>query len=178
MILGLFRRLIALVAFLGCGYLLYHYGIGDVNSQALWKGNKSPFHEYPQTIERQSSNALVRQAQMLVASSPKLSEILAISSLRQNPSSGRAATHLMSLYEAQGRDAEADQVAELASQLWPSHIYTRSNLADYWLQRNRPDKLVQEWNVMLISDGSYRKKLFPLLMEVVNSDDLAPHIEH
>jgi len=174
MIMGLLRRLVALMVFIACGYVLYHYGIGDVNSQAVVKGFRSPFLGY--LPERLSSNALVAQAQPLAVAFPEQSEASAVLALRQNPSNGGAATHLMSLYEAQGRAAEADQVAELASKLWPAHTYTRSNLADYWLRRDRPDKQVQEWNVLLTRDRSFRKTLFPLLKKVVERDDLSPII--
>ena len=172
MILVFLRRLISLGAFTCCGYLLYNYGISDINSQAVWKGYESPFQEVQ--AGGVSSDTMVLQAQSLAVSLPKLSESKAISALLQNPTSGGAATHLMSLYEAQGRNAEADQVAELASQLWPSHTYTRSNLADYWLRRGRPDKQIEEWNVLLTREGSFKKKLFPLLMGVLESDDLSP----
>lgn len=174
MIIGFFRRLSALVIFLGCGFILYQYGTSDINSEAVWKGYKSPFQE--SQAAGLSSKTLVFQAQSLAVALPELSESLAISALSQDPTSGRAATHLMSLFEAQGRNAEADQIAVLASRLWPSHTYTRSNLADYWLRRNRPDKQVEEWNVLLIRDKSFRERLFPLLMEIVSRDDLLPLI--
>ena len=170
MIIGFFRRLVSLVLFLGCGFVLYQYGTSDINSQAPWKGYKSPFQE--NQAAGLSSKTLVFQAQSLAGALPELSESIAISALNQDPTSGSAATHLMSLYEAQGRNAEADKVATLASQLWPSHTYTRSNLADYWLRRNRPDKQVQEWNVLLTRDRSFKERLFPLLMEVMERDDL------
>ena len=171
MIIGFFRRLISLLFFIGCGFVLYQYGTSDINSQATWKGYKSPFYE--KQAAGLSSKTLVFQAQSLAVALPELSESLAISALSRDPTSGRAATHLMSLYEAQGRNDEADQVATLASKLWPSHTYTRSNLADYWLRRNRPDKQVEEWNVLLTRDRSFRKQLFPLLMEIVQRDDLS-----
>ena len=171
MIIVFFRKLSSLLLFLGCGFILYHYGTSDINSQAAWKGYKSPFQE--KQAAGLSSKTLVFQAQSLSVALPELSESLAISALSRDPTSGRAATHLMSLYEAQGRNVEADQVAILASQLWPSHTYTRSNLADYWFRRNRPDKQIEEWNVLLTRDKSFREQLFPLLMEIVERDDLS-----
>ena len=171
MITGLIRRLITLVLAFTCGFVLYQYGISDVNSQAVWKGYKSPFQGVQTGLS--SSRTAVIQAQSLSSALPELSESKAISALNQDPTSGKAATHLMSLYEAQSRNSEADQVATLASRLWPSHTYTRSNLADYWLRRNRPDKQVDEWNVLLTRDSSFRRQLFPLLREIVERDDLS-----
>ena len=175
MIIGFFRRFISLVLFISCGYVVYLYGISDVNSQAKAKGYNSPFQSY--LPQRLSPNALLIQSQQIVNVLPEESESGAISVLRQNPTSGGAATHLMSFYEAYNREEEAEQAAELASKLWPSHTYTRSNLADYWLRRNRPDRQVQEWNVLLTRDGSFRKQLFPLLMEVVQREDQSSLIE-
>ena len=170
MILGFFRRLLSLALLIGCGYLLYLYGLSNVNSQAKLRGFQSPFLGH--MPHRLSPNAQLLQSQQIANVLPELSESGAVSVLQQNPTSGSAATLLMSLYEAYGRDSEADQVAELASKLWPSHTYTRSNLADYWLRRGRPDRQVQEWNVLLTRDRSFNKQLFPLLMKVVESETL------
>ena len=171
MIIGFFRRLIALGFFIYCAYILYLYGISDVNSQAKVKGFNSPFTGH--LPQRLSPDALLIQSQQIVNVFPKDSELGALSVLRQNPTSGAAATHLMSFYEAFGREAEADKIAEFASKLWPSDTYTRSNLSDYWFRRNRPDRQIREWNVLLTRDGSFRKRLFPLLMEIVEREDLS-----
>ena len=174
MITGFVRRLIALLVFFGCGNFLYQYGVSDINSQALWKGQAAPLNAYQQVADRLSTGALVVQAQSqpFIGGSPEISEKLALSALSQNPSSGRAATYLLNLYESEGHDVEADQVAELASKLWPAHTYTRSNLAEYWLRRDRADKLVDEWSVLLIRNRSLRKELFPLMLKMVENDDL------
>ena len=174
MITVFFRKLVALGLFIACSYILYLYGVSTVNSQGKMYGFNSPFQGH--LPQRLSPNALLLQSQQIVNVLPEQSELGAISVLQQNPTSGSAATLLMSFYESYGRGEEADQVAELASKLWPSHTYTRSNLADYWLRRNRPDKQVEEWNVLLTRDRSFRKQLFPMLLEVAEREELSPLI--
>lgn len=171
MIMGFLRRLIAFAIFVACSYVLYLYGVSDIKSEGVRNGQG--LHTQGSQSPLLSSRALVSYARSLSYTAPKVSESTAILALSQDPSSGQAATHLMSLYEAQGREVEADQVAELASKLWPSNKYTRSNLADYWSRRNRPDKFVQEWNVLLTRDASFRKRLFPSLMKLVEDDELS-----
>ena len=148
--------------------MLLKYGVSDINSQLVIKGSNQQFQLTSQ--KNMSADALIFKAQLLAEKSPKSSELLAMEALRQNPTSGRAATHLLSLYEEQGRDNDADAIAELASKLWPAHSYTRSNLADYWLKRQRPDKLINEWNVLLTRQRSLGKALFPGLQKMVESE--------
>ena len=174
MILGFIRKFIILTLFVGCGYTLYLYGMSDVRSEAVKEGKGLSISGSKPL--RLSSDALVSHARALTYAAPDVSEEVAILALSQDPSSGRAATHLLSLYESQGRTVESDQIAELSSKLWPSHKYTRSNLADYWSRRSRPDKMVSEWNVLLTRDASFRKRLFPALIKIVESDELLPLI--
>lgn len=173
MILGFLRKVLALAAAASIAFFLYPYGISDINSTGLWKDKAAPLLSQQQDPERLTSDALVAQAQSIAEESPEQSEALAIAALRQNPSSGRAATHLLSLYESEGKLAESDQVADLASRLWPAHSYTRSNLSEYWLRRNRADKMVQEWNVLLTRSGRLGRQFYPPMQALLESDETA-----
>lgn len=172
MMMELLRRLLALIVLIGCAYNLYFYGVSDVRSEAVEDGQGLRVNSSNQVLSL-SSHALTIHARTLSYADPDLSEAIAISALTKNPSSGRAMTHLMSLYEAQGKSLQADKTADLAGKLWPANVYTRSNLADYWSRRNRPSKLIQEWNVLLIRDKSFRERLFPSLMRIVERDELS-----
>ena len=162
MIKGIFRRFISLLAFAAITIPLYHFGISDINSQSLWEEKKALLSDLQNNPNRLSTEALVIQAQALSEASSDLSETLSTAAFRQNPSSGRAATHLLSIYESNGEVGKADGVAELASKLWPAHSYTRSTLAEYWVRRGRADKVVEEWNVLL-TRGARGHDLFPVL---------------
>ncbi|PIE44546.1 MAG: hypothetical protein CSA50_00005 [Gammaproteobacteria bacterium] len=74
----------------------------------------------------------------------------AFAALRTNPGSGRAARHLLEVYKKAGDTENGDKVAMLASALWPADSLTRAGLADYWLSRNNLEKLLPEWNNVLI----------------------------
>jgi len=176
MILGFIRRVFSLAVFLVCGWFLFTFGLSEINSQALEKGTEAPFLQYQDDSERLSSDALVLQAQKLAKESPERSVKLAITAFRKDPSNGRAATHLLTLYERQGRVENADKVAKLAGRLWPAHNYTRANLAEYWILRYRPDKVVDEWNVLLTQNRSLGRNLYPLMFKMIERDDLAPFI--
>ena len=178
MLLALVRRLVALAATVVIGFAMYQYGISDINSEALWKDKaEAPLLALQSDTHRLSSDALVVSAQALSEESPERSEALAMAALRQNPSSGRAATHLLSLYEAQGKGEQADQVAELASRLWPAHSYTRSNLAEYWLRRGRADKVIEEWNVLLTrGGGTASRQFFAPMQGMLETAEYAPLI--
>ncbi|PID45474.1 MAG: hypothetical protein CSB47_08715 [Proteobacteria bacterium] len=175
----MFRRTLALVAAVGVFYVLSVYGISDINSGLLKDGGESPYLDLQRDQTLLSSDALVRQASLLLEQDAEdealqaRAESLVLAALRQNPSSGRAASFLLSLYATQERNQEAGEIADLAAQLWPAHTYTRSRLAEYWLTQGRLDKLVAEWNVLLIRNPRLRSKIYPFLARLIQDDRAA-----
>ena len=100
-----------------------------------------------------------------------LSEQMALHALSNNISSGAPASYLLGLYSSQQRNEDASIVADIAGQLWPHHTYTRSRLADYWLTQQRIDRLIPEWNILLIRNPSLYKNLFPALSSIIEKKE-------
>ena len=176
MILAVTRKIFTSVFFIVISYFLFQFGISDINSQAIINDTPPPLLAYQSDNEFLSSDALVKKAESNIQDSPEISKALAFKALSYNHSSGRAAAFLLGLFEKQGNSSDADNIANLASDLWPAHSYTRSKLADYWLKRNRPDKLIHEWNVLLNRKGILGLQLFPVMRAFLENDELAPLI--
>lgn len=98
---------------------------------------------------------------------------LGLQALSHNISSGNAASQLMRVYEKAGDLEQADQLADLAEQLWPAHFIIRARLADYWTKRDNLLKVVPEWNVLMIHDRQLRKQLYPALQNIANNPDIS-----
>lgn len=98
-----------------------------------------------------------------------LAKRFALQAWSKNITSGRASVQLLTVHAAEEDTQNGDKVAELTSQLWPAHSLTRAKLADYWNEREDFSKVLPEWNTLLIRDRGIRKKLFPLLKQLVNN---------
>ena len=156
--LVLLRKLFALWLVLGGTWLLYSYGVGHVQSDSLSKGVAVSQLRIPAYL---SSDALVVAAEKKLTSTN--SEALALTALSQDPANGGAAALLLSIFVAEGHEAEASTVAELAGRLWPVHTYTRSRLADYWIDQGRVNKVIPELSLLMIREPGWRNSLFPIL---------------
>lgn len=163
----LFVRLFAIVVSAGLLYSLSIYAVSDINSEAVISDYEMPLANLQHHADVLSAEALVVQS-ISKTDSFEEAEQLALNALQNNLSSGRAASRLLELYEKQGSDSKADEVAELSGRLWSAHTFTRSRLADYWFSRGRVDKVVEEWNVLLIRNPRLRSQLFPYLMNLIN----------
>ena len=167
--LSLLRRLFALCVFGGLLYALSIYAVSDLNSQIVLSESKtSPFKHLGGQPLMLSSDAMVHQSREQASDSVKGAEALALSALLRNPSSGRAASQLLTLYELEGDRERADQIADLAGRLWPSHTFTRSRLAEYWLARDQLDRVLDEWNILLVRNPKLRARLFPFLLNIIS----------
>ena len=174
---SVFRKILALILCVGLLYALSVYGVSDVNSGAVYRGKEQPLSHvttYKGQAQLLSPGALLIKSQdSLLDSSVGNAEQLALQALKQNPSSGRATSLLLNLYDTSGHEKKADEIAELSSRLWPSHTYTRARLADYWLKRQRIDKLLDEWNVLLIRNPAQRKALYPFLTNIIKDKEVS-----
>lgn len=182
MIAGFFRRILTLSFALLVGWWLYSYSLSHINSEDLLED--PTFRVFPQPVPTMlDADALVKQAEGMLASGEyKQAEVLGLAALNQNPSSGRAASFLLSLYEKNNQIAIASEVGDLAGKLWPAHGYTHSRLANYWANQRRIDKLLAEWNILLIRNPGLQGELFPklqaLTVDVGQLDLLEPYIKN
>ena len=163
MIDGIFRRLATLILAAFVAWSLYGYGLSHINSEGILvdPAFKVMLQPKPELLD---ADALVKQAETLSESGDdEQAKTLALTALRQNPSSGRAASFLLSLYENNNQITKASEVGDLAGKLWPAHGYTHSRLANYWASQGRVDKLLEEWNILLIRNPGLQRELFPKL---------------
>ena len=170
-------RFIALALLLVSAYALHIYGTGHILSERISKPD-API------MQHEISPYLSADALTIIGEnglSDEDEEFLAIKALSQDPTHGRSAALLLAVYNRESRGASAASAAELAGKLWPTHIYTHSRLADYWLSQGRTDKFLSELSLLLIREPSLRKHLFPVIEEMTISagdfDLLHPFIE-
>lgn len=130
-------------------------------SQALW--------EQSRTFYSGDINQTVNDEQLVQA------KTLALKALEQDITFGNGFAQLLGIYEKLQDMDTASQLADIASALWPAHPQNRAYLADYWTRRNNLEKLLQEWNILLIRDPNLSKKLFPVLLQIA-ADPNAQHL--
>ena len=51
------------------------------------------------------------------------------------------------------------------------HGHVRAKAAEYWMKRNKPEKALQHWRALLITDISYGSKIFPVLTKVAENPE-------
>jgi len=167
------RRALALLCAIGLFYALFVYGASDINSRLIREDKEALPILGKQRPLLLSADALVEKAEQLKVDNPEKAEQLVLTALQQDPSSGRAASFLLYLYLEQGEKEKARGIVEIAESLWPSHTYTQSRIADYWLNQGQDEKVIQKWNILLARNGALRKVLFPHLEKVILDEKVA-----
>lgn len=96
------------------------------------------------------------------------SEPLALKALSHNLTNGGATVLLMRIASQLKQSDKEKTLANFSDKLWPAHAYTRAYLADYWLKQNDLEKVLHEWNTLLIHNPATQEKLFPILQQLAN----------
>lgn len=146
------NKILAIVIALVCFPLLYHYAVGQWQSERIIQSStpissEPTEHKQPpdafvpsiDTINYLSADALVHLSEV----NTSINEQQQLVALKRNPSNGRLAAHLLYTNHTD------QQLAELAATLWPSHSYVHVATADFWLSQQRLDKTLEAWNVLL-----------------------------
>lgn len=162
---ALINKLLAFVLLALCTPLLYHYAIGQWHSERLIKLAGTP-KDTIQTLDLNQINPQQLSSEALVRLSEhhqqQTSEQL-LDALKKNPSNGLLASHLATTIDNQ-------HLAELASQLWPSHSHVHYPLANYWLKKDHLDKTLAAWHVTLNRSSNAQFLIFPLLSKYPEFD--------
>lgn len=90
----------------------------------------------------------------------------AVQALRNNVTSGGAASQLLQLYEKKKSPEalqQADSIALFTDNLWPTHPQPSAHLADYWAKRSNLQRMLPKWDILLTKSSALDKELFPHL---------------
>lgn len=90
----------------------------------------------------------------------------AVQALRNNVTSGGAASKLLQLYEKKESteaQQQADTIALFTDNLWPTHPQPSAHLADYWAKRGNLQRMLPKWGILLTKSSAFDKELFPYL---------------
>lgn len=185
MLIWLYRGVVLLVLCV-LGWQVYIYGMGKLAGEAV-KQQLPWQYEAIKAYYRPTADTLIALAERAKeVDKEQVSAQLSLRALSENPSSGRAAAHLLSLYintnTPPTNPERTAEIAGIAGRLWPAHTYTRSRLADYWARQSRLDKVIPEWNVLLTRIPAVRSQLFPNLYQITAQPEynklLTPYTEN
>ena len=91
-----------------------------------------------------------------------------------NPAEGRAFIELAHLLREKNEFERADRLAEQSVKLMPALVPVRMQSANYWVLRDQWDKAMENWRAALITDGSLGIKIYPVLLQMVESEQARP----
>jgi tetratricopeptide (TPR) repeat protein len=153
---GLLLTLAAVAVALSISFRMGHVGPDDFIDAERAEGIQP---DQWQMLDSTDWVRLTEQAQAAGNRDQALS--YALHALAINPTSGDAAAQLIGILSSQNKPAEAAQFAELAGRLWTAKSYPHIHLAAYWSQQGQWDKMLAEWNILLIRDPSLRTPILP-----------------
>lgn len=166
MVLIFLQRLLAVSVLIASAWCLHVYGVGHVLSERFMaQGAELANIKVPEYLSADALGMIAERGNAEGLSAESLSK----RALSQDPSNGRAAAFLMSIFNAEGRKEDAADAAGLAGRLWPSNTYTHSRLADYWFAQNRMDKFIHELGLLMVREPALRKTFYPVVEELAVS---------
>lgn len=168
-----FSRMLLLIALsVIIGFTSLSYRTGGIAPRDFTGSAPAKTVEAWQTSHPDSFIKLSQQAQL--ANDLEQAEALAMQALSKNITNGRAAAQLLQIYSASNNHGESLKVAQIADNLWPTHAFVRSRLADYWLKSGDIVKLVSELDKLLRIDASSKNKIFPILQKLISNKNVFP----
>lgn len=94
--------------------------------------------------------------------------------LAHDPTHGEALARLANLLHAQGKLAEAEQLAALATRLAPAHDDTQLQLAVFWSNTSNAAQRLQAWHVLLTRIPTMRQGFYPHLRLALDDPQTRP----
>ncbi|UOG92054.1 MAG: hypothetical protein L3K52_17985 [Candidatus Thiothrix sulfatifontis] len=97
--------------------------------------------------------------------------------LQTNVSSGGGIARFLNINQNNEiNSAELDQMALLASQLWPVHEDALLRVAVHWLARGNVEQLLKALDTLFAQTSRYNSTLFPALHTLAQAEQTAPNI--
>lgn len=178
---GWLTGLVSVALLLLAGWQILIHDRAAITSEAILDEGRIPASESAR--ENLASGALVAIAEEAFRENdPDQSRRLALQALSRNPASGKAAAHLLSTSSGMEQIESTEILADLTDRLWPAHTYAQHRLAYFWSTRDRIDRTLDAWNVLLIRQPALRREFFPALIELVSSsgsrDYFVPYLQN
>lgn len=157
----------ALAILLIWGSLSYRLG-GRVPGDFYDVGwNKNPTHWQvapPDTWLRKSYQAI---SMLHIATAEKH----ALKALQAENINGKVFAQLLNIYNITNQSEKAEKVLALASEYSPARARTRAHIAAYWLKQERWDKVIEEWDKLLIriNNREMQTTIFPNLLQLIQN---------
>ena len=93
-------------------------------------------------------------------------EELAFKSLVNNPTYGVPASVIIATANQKKNDDVAAKATDFTQKLWPANVAVQKEVVIYWLKKDRVDKVLPAWNVILSQSPQASQKLFPILFKL------------
>ena len=112
-----------------------------------WNKNPASWQVAPPETWLEKSSAELQQAE------PDLDKVeqYIFKALKGEHFNSRAFAQLINIYESRGQSEKAEEVLTLSANYSPARAVSRVYIADYWLRQQRWDKVIAEWNRLLLS---------------------------
>lgn len=177
------QRAALLAAVVLLGWLVVEQGTGQMVSErlsAIYAGWAKPWVDGIDSISPDSHRVLTTDAwtsladQALVRGDRQKAEAYAWRGIGQNITSGRPISRLLNVRDIQGKLGNTDQLAELATRLWPMHPDALLRVSSHWIARKDFPKTLQALDALMAQTSVYNAKLFPPLLKTAQSEEAKP----
>ena len=162
-----FKRLSLLIFFILVIGLSLSYRLGKVGPDDFIDARRPTDQINTLNWIKKDSDDWLRLAEITIDKT--LAENLAVQALNNDITSGRAAASLADIYIGKGKEKVAEQLADLAGRLTTAQNNTHTHLAALWGKLNKPEKVLNEWDILLTRDPEMRSSMWPNLKDKLNS---------
>jgi len=164
-------KILSRIVFIAVFFALVFFAIikGMANYYADERNHEASFDELKQAIEwnPKQAYALEKVAKHYLEEKDfKKAEVFAFRALANNLSSGLSTSLLIELADQKKSDQFANEAVNYTRQLWPASTIARNRVVKHWLEEDRVDKILPEWNVILSQDPQLSSTLFPIMFQL------------
>lgn len=166
-------RLLLLLVLLMAAWRMLSLGMSEHYVAAALSGDQSAVDK-ALSWHGNHPKALYIKAMQVKGERPDQAITLLQQTIDENPAEGRALIELAHLLREKNELERADRLAEQSVKLMPALVPVRMQAANYWVLRDQWDKAMENWRAALITDGSLGSKIYPIMLQMVESDEARP----
>ncbi|HDK38139.1 MAG TPA: tetratricopeptide repeat protein [Thiolapillus brandeum] len=165
---SIFIRLLLLVFLLFIAWRVFVLGMSEHYVELALSGDDAAIDK-ALSWNANHPKALYLKAMQIKTSRPDQAIALLRQAINENPAEGRALIELAHLLRDKNQLKEADWLAGQGVKLLPAYASVRIQAANYWIFRGKWDKAMENWRAALVTDALLGSKIFPLMLQVVES---------